>query len=100
MQSLRDTITALKLDLQQKSLQRGCSGASEQHKNGDHSSKLSAQHIKKGGKKKKGHQSASANDTTKDKGKGKRSTSNNKSGGNTKSSNKDCSKSPKRSKQK
>eukprot|EP00957_Ditylum_brightwellii_P079136 6018373-Ditylum_brightwellii.AAC.2 len=42
MQSLRDTITTLKPDLQQKSLQRDCSGALEQKENGDHSSKSSA----------------------------------------------------------
>eukprot|EP00957_Ditylum_brightwellii_P211936 15366783-Ditylum_brightwellii.AAC.1 len=100
MQSLRDTITALKLDLQPKSPQRGRSGASEQKENRDLSSKSSAQHSKKGGKKKRGHQGASANNATKDKGKGERSTFNSKSGGKAKSSNKGHSKSPKQSNQK
>eukprot|EP00957_Ditylum_brightwellii_P137690 10496866-Ditylum_brightwellii.AAC.1 len=51
MQSLRDTISSLKLDLQ-KSSKRGPSGTSELKENGDRSSKSSAQHNKKGGKQK------------------------------------------------
>eukprot|EP00957_Ditylum_brightwellii_P112641 8586456-Ditylum_brightwellii.AAC.1 len=87
MQSLRDIISSLKLDLQ-KSSKMGCSGASEQKENRDHSSKSSAQHNKRGRKQKEGHHGSSANNTTKDKSRGKSSTSNNKSGRKAKSSNK------------
>eukprot|EP00957_Ditylum_brightwellii_P115410 8802220-Ditylum_brightwellii.AAC.1 len=98
MQSLRDTISSLKLDFQ-KSSKRGCFGASEQKENRDCSSKSCAQHSKKGGKPKRGHHGTSANNTAKEKGKGKSSNSNNKSGGKAKSSNKGRSKSPKQSRQ-